>query len=492
MRNTRRNSGSLPPPAMAPTPGSGAPYNPFARTLATSEAAFGLQKPEQAQDGGGQAKQEGTSKGMDVDMFKNILMTGSPAPTPPHSQRTQASSSSTDTSSASRPSLFDPNFDLRPESPRSSFDSVRYSDDDEGAGDEKSGLMGANEERLDHFAPPAPPKPGQTRAPRGPQTVSFADFGKASAPDSAGSTTPGTSPVEKTTVNRAIPHMLHRQASDLNKPLPAPPPLSPGLPREQSSSIDTQTPQPPTPTVSSPEDPVKKPPPPPVSRRGGQGVSTPNRARSTSNTTQSSTQDHASPQAAPQNSTPKAPAPPPPPSRKSKPAVPAPPPAGITSMNDITSAAQSAVTPTEPEPRNMLPPQPPPRRNPSTKATPSMHRSPSSASHSSIARSEQYVNPAAPPAPPPRRAAGSKRQSLDGAGTPHGRAYDHRRSSQNSFESTRSTSLSKPSLPSESEEAVEVTSPAPATTAAGNNILDDMTAFQAEIDALRAQAGKGD
>ena len=71
---------------------------------------------------------------------------------------------------------------------------------------------------------------------------------------------------------------------------------------------------------------------------------------------------------------------------------------------------------------------------------------------------------------------GSKRESLDGAAV--------RRSSQNSLESARSVSGSglKPSLPPEAE----------ATKPMESDILADMTAFQAEIDALRKAAdGKG-
>lgn len=104
-----------------------------------------------------------------------------------------------------------------------------------------------------------------------------------------------------------------------------------------------------------------------------------------------------------------------------------------------------------------------------------MHRTPSNASHASISRSEAQSGsaaPPAPPAPPPRRAVGSKGEGLDG-GT-------RRRSSQNSLESARSGSLSKPTLPSESEEAVQEQPPQ-------SDILADMTAFQAEIDALRRQ-----
>lgn len=62
-----------------------------------------------------------------------------------------------------------------------------------------------------------------------------------------------------------------------------------------------------------------------------------------------------------------------------------------------------------------------------------------------------------------------------------------RRSSSNSFESARSGSLGKGTLPTESErDEGEVKTEEPK-----NDILADMTAFQAEIDALRKQAEGG-
>ena len=64
-------------------------------------------------------------------------------------------------------------------------------------------------------------------------------------------------------------------------------------------------------------------------------------------------------------------------------------------------------------------------------------------------------------------------------------SWAQRRSSQNSFESARSSSLSKPTLPSESEEA-DTKADVPQS-----DILADMSAFQAEIDALRRQTSKG-
>ena len=424
---------------------------------------------------------------MDVDMFKNILMTGSPAPTPP--QQTQQphhdSSSNTDTSSVSKHSLFDQNYNLHPESPRSSFDHVDYSDEEE-ADDEKGGLMGTSKERLDDFAPPAPPKPGQKAKPaRGPQTVSFADFDSFSPVEERSGSPANLIPPKHR------PPMLHRSLSDLNKPLPKTPPRSPGLPQETPLSMDTQiaeTTQPATPTVTSPDETTKKaPPPPPTSRRGGQAATLHNRARSISDATKDAVQEPGSPQSQTPDTAAKPAAPPPPPSRKSKPASHTSSPAVSTPASEVPPTSFSA--PTETENKSMAPPPAPaPRRNPSTKTGPSsLHRSSSNASRTSVPRQEAQPNAtsAAPPAPPPRRAAGSKRESLDGAG--NAMSWAQRRSSQNSFESARSSSLPKPTLPAESEDITG----GERTSEPSSDILADMTAFQAEIDALRRQAEKG-
>lgn len=424
-----------------------------------------------------QSRLEGRKKGMDVDMFKNILMTGSPAPTPPQTQHPQDSSSNTDTSSVSKQSLFDQNYNLHPESPRSSFDHGEYSDEGE-AYDERGGLMGANKERLDDFAPPAPPKPGQaTKTSKGPQTVSFADFNDVSPGDER-----SQSPANAALADKRRPPMLHRTDSDLNKPLPKTPPRSPGLSPEQPLNIDSQisqSVQPPTPTVTAPEETTKKapPPPPPTSRRAGQAGTLHHRARSTSDTTQDTEMGPESPPPRPQDSASRTAAPPPPPSRKSKPPAHAPTPAVNAPASEVpppnVSAPVESIQP---------PPAPAPRRNPSTKAGTPIHRSPSNASHSSA---QSHANSAAPPAPPPRRAAGSKRESLDGTANSSAMSWAQRRSSQNSFESARSSSLSKPRLPSESEEVAEKERPPE------SDVLADMSAFQAEIDALRKQAEGG-
>lgn len=327
--------------------------------------------------------------------------------------------------------------------------------------------MGGNKERLDDHGPPAPPKPELApKTAKGPQTVSFADFDDFSPTDGR-----SLSPATAAAGGKYRPPTLHRSASDLNKPLPRTPPLSPGLPQEVSPSIDEQAlgaPQPATPTVTAPEETAKKaPPPPPTSRRAGQTGTPQTRARSTSDTTEDTAMEAVSSPPKQHDAQPRSAAPPPPPSRKSKPSSHVPSPAVSTPASEAPPTGSPA--PAETESKSMQPPPAPaPRRHPSTKTGSAMHRTPSNASHHSTL---SHTSPAPPPAPPPRRAAGSKRESLDG---------DARRlSSQNSFESARSGSLSKPPVESEEAKAPE------------SDILADMSAFQAEIDALRKQAETG-
>ncbi|KAK5172989.1 uncharacterized protein LTR77_003111 [Saxophila tyrrhenica] len=484
LRNTRRNLGSLAPPTQlgfgggndvreqGSNGGGGAPYNPFARTLATSEAAFGLQRNRdegQQQEGGERrdAERNGGASGrpaMNVDQFKNILLGSaqppSPAPAPTPSSQSQApaprfqdSSSNTDASSASQQSLFDPYHEMDSETPRTSFDQMDSpSDSSDDAGDEEnSGLMSGTT-RLDDFAPPAPPKHNHGRPltanaaeARGPQTVSFADF------DDSVSGGP------KRSQNLNVPP-LHRSPSDLNKPLPPPPqePMSPRTTEAPHPASDDSSEQQQEPVSTSTEDPAQAkkapPPPPPSSRRGGQAASSHARARSTSNITESSSHDDttSAQQPAPKESepTPKAAAapPPPPPSRKTK--LSAQPP------NPSTEAPSDSPSPAPAAESTKIMPPPPPRRT-ASKAGSSMHRSPSAASHSSVQRKENSTpSAAAPPAPPPRRGVGSaKRESLDAERTGSGQS-----------------GVASPSKEME------------------RDVLADMTAFQAEIDALRKKA----
>ena len=504
--NTRRNSGSLPPPGVPGASGTGAPNNPFAGTLASSEASFGLQRTNErqteadAQDGEGQPRANTGRPVMDVDQFKNILMTGSAAPSPPVSTplpRVQDSSSSTDTSSVSRQSLFDPMLEIHPESPRTSFDQMESASGDDD--DEDSNLM-TGTARLDDLAPPAPPKHthGKSLGPKGPQTVSWADF-DGSIPSSSVERQSNTQPASADRSVKTKPPMLERSRSDLNKPLPKTPPLSPAVFHHAAGGkpeTDAIAPRQTNPNVIRTEaspDQKKAPPPPPATRRAGHTGTSQVRARSTSNPTQEYTYEDETPsQSQPTETTPKAAAPPPPPSRKTRPI------SQTATPTMETPPDASSPSPANEDPKAMPPP--PPRRNPS-KTGSAVHRTSSNASRPNASRNEAAPTSSnsAPPAPPPRRGTKPNRESMEGPTNSMSWALnsrrlsgdDHRRGSTNSFDSERSTSLSNLQHVAETgETSDDVTS----TTEhpSSRDILADMSAFQAEIDALRAQGAKGD
>lgn len=456
--------------------GTGAPFNPFARTLATNEAAFGLQRAEGAGDGAegrdGEVQERGGNTGrpaMDVDQFKNILLTGSADPSGSsstashHTPRFQDSSSNTTASSAS---TFEPYLDVQQDTPRTSFDQLDYpSDSSDGGDEERSGLM-TGSERLDDFAPPAPPKHthGQPYARKGPQTVSFADFDETITQGSR-STNPATATNGASSLR---PPALHRSTSDLNKPLPLPP-QEPAISRTALPEEPDVTP--PTPSQDAAPSPTteetpesKKPPPPPVSRRAGQHTSAQTRPATTATASPSAPQleslstsrrpsDEPSPQPA------AAPPPPPPPSRKAK--------APASSTLEPPSPTPSTVTPSSTSTDSKPIPPPPPRRM-ASKAGNSVKRTPSTASSRSSTQKREAsgggnssVPIAAPVPPPPRRGVGAKRESVE---------------------------VSSVSSVSQVENGLVASAVASTGGDETRDVLADLTAFQAEIDALRARA----
>ena len=419
-------------------------------------------------------------------------MTGSAAPSPPVSglsQRAQDSSSNTDTSSISRQSLYDPYLDIHPETPRSSFDdheSLSTSEDDE----ERSTLM-TGTARLDDLAPPAPPKHshGNLSGWGGPQTVSFADFERSSTESRA-----SAPPAQSKAASNTKTLMLSRSQSDLNKPLP-PPPISPA---QATFGVATKSQEPstqPTPSISGTEEgtQTKRAPPPPASRRAGHIDPSHGQTTGLPNAAQDSTHDE-------QVSTPLRPldvttkssaisAPPPPPSRKTRPtsqtAVPT-----VENLPHTSSPAPNAA-----EAKGVPPP--PPRRNPS-KAGGAINRTPSSASQSSTSRNDATSSTThnAPPAPPRRRGAQPKRDSIEAVPSSTGTNIDVRRPSDNSegrkdsetsAEGARLDSHSTLQQVVVSTEAVKSVDPVTGSDPS-NDMLADLSAFQAEIDALRAKA----
>ncbi|KXT14003.1 hypothetical protein AC579_8863 [Pseudocercospora musae] len=445
-----------------------APYNPFARTLASHGAGLALSRGEtEPLDGKGETKEQ-RKPAMDVDMFKNILMTGGPVPGALSSQTRQhdSSSNATDTSS-----VFDSAYGLHPESPMMGYDEYQSASEDEDD-HEKSRLMGAG--RSDDLPPPAPPK-----LKRGPQTVSFADFDQ-SIPPNFQSARPSTQTQHITGILRtATPP---RSNSDLNKPLPPPPQAASEPPPPIVPAKDIPSPR--SITVAAHEDPdltpKKVPPPPPSSRRQPAGHG---RARSVSNVsnntldsvTSAPASEISSLQQKPEDAASK-PAPPPPPHRR----------------NMFGSQPQANTPPRTASPHqidNKLAPAPPPRRH-LTKLGGSTDISQRTSDDSTTTHridSSPAASGAVPPPPPPRRERGSKRTSLDGPPASLSRRLSgdhHRGTSFDSERSAPSSSLQKVAEMGESTEHVF------ASPDSSRDVLADMAAFQAEIDALRAEGSK--
>ncbi|KAJ9647121.1 hypothetical protein H2199_002107 [Coniosporium tulheliwenetii] len=283
IQNTRRNSGSIGPAITA----AAAPTNPFSKTLATlapSSSPTPLHREAAATPERAAADQIGTGAGrgsMDVDSFKRLLMTGTASssasaystavPSVSVHHRSQSgiggdSSSSTDTSSVSRQSIFEPVQEPQLESPRTSYE-LSITDDDE-----SSNLMGEGR-RPDKKKRPPPPtgkrRHGKLVQQRAPQTVSFSDF-------SMSISSPGVQPPSPVDANKPLPP-LQRTSSDLNKPLPPPPPahfnpdVQPAVAEEDVVQIAgpeiTATPPP---IEDAPPTQRKKPPTPPLARRQSQ------------------------------------------------------------------------------------------------------------------------------------------------------------------------------------------------------------------------------
>ncbi|KAI5204796.1 hypothetical protein E4T39_03463 [Aureobasidium subglaciale] len=468
---------SFPPiaPALAPTPapapapalvakdmqpssqsGQQMPYNPFAKTLATidpqsaSSAPVGLSRDASATS---------AKPAMDVDAFARMLLTGNtPSASPGPMTPTAGLSASTSNSLG----------DLHPESPSASDDEHHHDPPEQ----DYEHLTGLVQSPAIPSKRPKPPPPAHHRGKslstpqKGPQTVSFADFD-----------VPGTPPaLPSPSVSSPKPPLVG-SPSDLNKPLPPPPPphhspspdATPSIPDLQADG-PAQSPQ----LVSEDFDlNLKRPPPPPLSRRSSQLRSSSGRPRSSSNLSRSSVPDDYSEGTA----TPPI-KPPPPPARRG--------PHSVETDLPIPSSR---------------PPPPPPSRH-AKQQPPSVSRTPSATSVSSLNNRTPQAN--MPPPPPPRRGE-NKRRSLDGtmlnASAPNSRRTSDtsRRSSGASLYSTNGRTASISSIPtvdegdSDEDRSFNAT-PQPemqnqrAGEAVGGDILADMSAMQAEIDALMARS----
>ncbi|KAF1977108.1 hypothetical protein BU23DRAFT_551042 [Bimuria novae-zelandiae CBS 107.79] len=515
---------------------SGAPANPFSRTLAT------LEPREQGGETTAQSRErtptEKSTAGpkrqsLNVEGFKNLLMQGitnprSSGPAPqiaPSSQplsptpATFESSSSTDTSSVSRQSIFDAVQEAHPESPRTSYD-MAASDD------EHASLMGGEAPKKQKKKPPPAPRHrhGKLVRERAPQTVSFEDF-------SAAETTPQ---LKSSSTN-----------TDLNKPLPPTPPTAITSPvhtithhssHATTSISDVRDSETTSIAEVTPTSTQKKVPPPvPLARRQSQlrTSTTGNRSRSNSSLTISSQLSNELPpinHGQEPTSTQKPP-PPPPPSRRHGNA--------LSTIN--TSSANSSSTELSNSNRpvvSSLIPASSSRRTTleslSSSPVSGVTRTSSmrSARNTSRAVSNESTQANMPPPPPPPRRRQSGRSSLDlqrpslppGSSSPIGSrqtSTEWKRNSKSSFDGKRQgsiasvSSLGREYTPTDKDEPAlysprdEVTKPVGLgggeENAGGNtletgversggsnasNILDDMEKFQREIDELRSKYEK--
>jgi hypothetical protein len=450
-----------------------------------------------------------TKPSLDVEGFKNMLMTGissprssGPAPVP---QAAPAStlpippvfeSSSTDTSSVSRQSIFEPVQEPHPETPRTSFD-MAASDDD------RTSLVG--ETKKEKKKPPPAPKHrhGKLVSSRTPQTVSFEDF----------------KPIEPT----ASPPTVRRQGSDLNKPLPMPPPtistpshiVSQDITHDSPSISDVKPVEIPGQFDATPMH-KKAPPPVPLARRHSQlRTSTAgNRSRSNSSLTMSSQHSMDFPipsptialQPAISPSSQKVP-PPPPPSRHRGAAL-----TTISTSSANSSSTELSATAAARRPTLNSPTPPPARRSTLTSEPPSPAGLARTSSINSTRNTQRTVSNESsnsanmpPPPPPPRKRTSGGRSSLDKERPtlPPTSPIDTRRASteykRNSIDSKRRTSVASESslkyeyAPAAAESESALYSPreeAPSLTEVDGdkgNILDDMEKFQKEIEELRAK-----
>ncbi|KAH6873154.1 hypothetical protein BKA58DRAFT_411006 [Alternaria rosae] len=442
----------------APQSSSTVPANPFSRTLASLEPQD--RESDEERTNTGRPILGNSRASLDVESFKNLLLTGKPTPRPsgPPPQTTSASqpaagaqfetSSSTDTSSVSRQSLFEPIQESHVDSPRTSVDMV---DSDE---DESMGLV-SDVKKGKKKPPPAPKhRHGKLVTQRQPQTP--------------------TPP----------PAIRRTDSSDTNKPLPPTPVAAP-----QSSHISTQDT---TPLQSPPIPPIQEQPSPPSEGTNRQKKAPPpvplarSRSRSSSNLTISSQHSVDAVQSpVPSNVDPfgaKSP-PRPPPSRH-----------GARLANLGNSSANSSST------------ELPQRSKPPSSRRSTLESQPSSPAPSRNVSGESTGSNMPPPPPPPRRR--SNRSSLDqqrpqvSSSSP----TESRRTSTE-YRRTSTDSLRREYAPVDDKGGNEYALYSPMEESEkklgldenmadgkegegrsdSTNILDDMEKFQREIDELRTK-----
>ncbi|RDW73700.1 hypothetical protein BP5796_07142 [Coleophoma crateriformis] len=416
-----------------------APPNPFQKTLETMEGG--------AVPAGVVANPARVS--MNVEAFKRLLMTGdsglgsstaSSTPTAPTLHPGLGDGgSSTDTSSISRQSIFEPVQEPHPESPRTSHE------------------VSEPEEERRRFSTDYTASTATGRKKPPPPSSRHGKLIKMELKDSPTSDV-HTSPTQDLEMPKAHFNTSSSSLSsiksptDLNKPLP-PAPERASHESERESIFDKEaagkTPEPPSPSLSVKR---KTPPAPPISRRHSQLVSDSRLSKLDSGRlSMRMEEDNASiagfvagrPRAD------SAKAPPPPPSRR---------PGSIRASNSSTSIPVSSVI--------SLPPAVPP-----TRASSMRQRPPSVSSMETLSsRRASFV----PPPPPPHR---------------HGRAsFDLPNAPIVSPGSRTSGEYSRRSTDSMRRDSTASSSSyvdRPGTASSGKDILADLSALQREIDALR-------
>ncbi|KAG9230044.1 hypothetical protein BJ875DRAFT_445402 [Amylocarpus encephaloides] len=423
---------------------SGAPANPFSKTLETME--------QSGHEGLGISVVASSGRAsMDVDAFKRLLMTGNaglstntlPPPVPAHitHQGLGDGGSSTDASSISRQSIFETSHEPHPESPRTSHE-ISEPDDD------SHGLISESQFSTSSRKKPPPPSSRHGRLIR----VQLRDDPQLSTLNATLPATPSTTP------HQFIPSPVLSTPSqtDLNKPLP-PAPNRASHESDRESVFDKEAagklPEPPSPSSSIRK---KTPPAPPITRRRSQLVSDSKLSRSNSGRLSPKVEEdergamYSTEAGRPRSNSGKAP--PPPPSRR---------PASIrNSSHHLPSPSASTVSL----------PAPPPTRGASRKSSTGRPPSVNSLDMSSNSKRLPFI----PPPPPPHRG----RNSLD-AQSPG----DSRRTSGeqiwNSAHVQRDPGASSLSRVDAGVDKGE-----------GKDILADLSALQREIDALRSQPPK--
>lgn len=430
------------------------PPNPFQKTLATLERTDVEDSSTTSGPGAGRAS-------LDVEAFKRLLMTGSVDATAPSSILAPPTNighvalndggSSTDASSASRQSIFEPIQEIHPESPRTSHE---VSDPDDERRRFATDSLAFSERRK-------PPPPSSRHG-----KLIKVELRDDNTPRIDTSLLPSwKGPPQSLTSPGSVQSL--RSLTDLNKPLPAAPTRA-SHESDRDSVFDREaagkTPELPSPSASLIR---KTPPAPPLARRHSQLVSDSKAARPSSVRLplNMEVEGLSFPIQETSMSQSNAKAPPPPPTRR---------PASVRYPSQQDSSSSPGISTHEqrrPRSKSGSAPAPPPARMPSTRIS---GRPPSVRSMDLTSKRTSTV----PPPPPPPRQRASSRTSVEGPLLSSGSS---RRASSDFFR--RSTDSARDDSSAAQPNPVEMSG----ESSGANNILADLTALQREVDALRGQ-----